>query len=195
LRDDDVLNFSDGFRNSIAAGALRLGDAWCGAFAEAGGTASERMRHMTLLGDPSLCISATRTARGTPTSWLIAEGLTNNPSADLDDPDKDGFATWQEYQAGTPYLENVLRIRGFSANAASAGGSSLTFESMAGLSYRVVSTTNLVSGVWAPVPWKAAVGDVWSWSGILADWPVETVVVPFEGGEGARFYKVESYEP
>jgi len=192
LQNSEALIFSNGFRDCIAAGALRLGDAWCGAFEAAGGTVSARMRHMTLLGDPSLCIRAGVTARGTPSSWLITQGLSGDPYADLKDPDADGFATWQEYQAGTSYSQKALKIRGLSSPG-SLDGVALTFETVAGMNYRVVSTTNLASGVWEPAPWKTDAAGAWSWSGIPVDWPVKTVVVPFETEEQQRFYKVESY--
>jgi len=193
LQQDDAIIFSDGFRNSVTNGALRLGDAWLAGFGAVGGAVSAELRHMTLLGDPALCINMKQTARGTPTAWLLAQGLTGDPYADLSDPDLDGFPTWQEYQAGTPYAENALRIRAFAAAGALAGQLPLTFETKAGLSYCVVSATNLTAGVWAAVPWKSQAGDDWSWSPIPVDAPLKTVMVPFENGERSRFYKVETY--
>lgn len=190
----DAVGFSNGFRDAIAAGAVRLGDAWCAAFAAMGGTKSEEMQSMSLLGDPSLCISATVTPRGTSTAWMIAEGLTNSPAEDLQDHDNDGFATWQEVQAGTDYRSKALRISEIVTYDASSGVSEFTFEPVIDTykHFRVFLTTNLVSNVWEPVPWKANLEDAWSLSGIPAAWPVETVLVPFRERIGSAFYKMES---
>jgi hypothetical protein len=194
LQPGDAFALSCGLRDQIAAGALRLGDAWCGAFAAVGGTKSGEMQHMSLLGDPSLCISATATARGTSTAWMVAEGLTNSPAEDLEDHDGDGFATWQEVQAGTDYRSKGLRIDEVVTYDASSGVSEFTFEPVvdAYSHFRVLQTTNLLSSVWEPVPWKANLEDAWSLSGIPAAWPVETVLVPYRGGVGSVFYKMES---
>ena len=185
-------NYSHAFRDQIAAGAVRLGDAWCGTFAALGDAASARLQHMTLLGDPSLCIRAGMTARGTPASWLISLALTNNPYADLSDQDGDGFATWQEYQAATDPFRGGLRIRSMTVPAEGASGLPLAFEPVGGLSYRVLSTTNLMSGLWEPLPWRADGGGAWSSSGIPGDWPVKILEVPYNREEPRRFYKVES---
>jgi hypothetical protein len=194
IGDADAAAFSYAIRNRIAAGDLRLGDVWRGAFGQIGEAMSKRMQHLTFLGDPSLCIRAGETARGTPWPWLIGQGLTGDPYADLEDPDSDGFATWQEYQAGTDYLGKGLKIRAFVSGGVSAGTASLVFEPDAGTynHFRVLATTNLASGVWETVPWKANAGDAWSVSSIPVDWPVESILVPCADGEVSRFYKMES---
>jgi hypothetical protein len=193
LQANEALNLSNAFRDQIASGALRLGDAWCGAFATMGDATAALMAHMTFLGDPSLCIRAGWTARGTSADWLIANGLTGDPRADLKDQDFDGFATWQEYQAGTSPLQNVLRVRAVTAPGALATGLPLSFEPLSGQSYRIMSTTNLVSGPWEPLPWRIDAGGTWSWSGIPGDAPVKAVEVPYNVIEPERFYKVETY--
>ncbi len=190
----EASGYSYGFRDQVAAGAVRLGDAWRGAFAAMGDAAAARLQHLTLLGDPSLCIRAGATARGTSAAWLIAHGLTGDPYADLADQDSDGFATWQEFQAGTSPVQGGLRIRAWSAPEAGASAAPLAFELLSGMDYRVLSTTNLASGVWERVPWRTGAGGDWSSSGIPGDWPVKTVEVPYDGSERQRFYKVESLQ-
>lgn len=194
LQPTEAEDFANGFRDCIAAGALRLGDAWCGAFASMGdAAAAESAQHMTLLGDPSLCIRTGETARGTPSTWLIAQGLTNDPYADLKDQDADGFVTWQEYQAGTDYLLNSgLRIRALSVPGALETGMPLAFEPLAAKGHRVLSTTNLTSGVWEPLPWRVDASAPWSSSAIPGDWPKKAVEVPYSREEPQRFYRIEA---
>ena len=193
LQTYEALYFSNGFRDQIVAGALRLGDAWCGAFASLSDMTAANIQHMSLLGDPSLCIRAGSAAHGTSTAWLIAHGLTGDPYAELSDQDGDGFATWQEYQAGTSPVQGGLRLRNLTLPGKGATGLPLAFEPLSGLNYRVLSTTNLASGVWAPLPWRLNSGADWSESGISGDWPLKAVEVPYDGSDLLRFYKVESY--
>jgi len=188
----DAALFSYAFGDEIMAGARRLGDAWLGAFESLGHSFSARSRHIALLGDPALCLSANETARGTPTAWLIARGLTGDPYADLADQDGDAFATWQEYQAGTDPARAVVRIRAFAPPSPDGSGRPLIFEPIGGRTYRVVSCTNLADGVWQPLPWRPDASADWSWSGIPAVWPILTVEVPADAQERRRFYKVEA---
>jgi hypothetical protein len=193
IEPEQAVAFSYAFGERVAAGALRLGDVWRGTFAALGDDASAALQHMALLGDPSLVIRAGVTARGTPSAWLIAQGMVNNPYADLLDQDGDGFETWREYQAGTSPVQNALRVHALSAPSPLSAGLPLSFEPMTNLSYRVMSTTNLVSGLWEPLPWRPDAGSEWLGSGIPGDSPVKAVEVPFDGSEPRRFYKVETY--
>lgn len=194
MMESEAMGFSNGFRNSVAAGALRLGDAWCAAFQKVGAADSSDLQHMTLLGDPAIVIAPLRTARGTPTDWLIEQGLTNGAYADLVDGDGDVFPVWQEYQAGTDYsVSNVFEVRQFAAAAGQTNVFSLAFQPQYGVEYRVVSTTNLGADAWAAVPWKGTNDESWSWSPILGDWPLKTVFVPAGSDAPARYYKVEPY--
>lgn len=199
----EASNFSYAFRDRVAAGALRLGDAWRGTFAALGDDAAAQLHHMALLGDPSLCLRVDQTACGTPTAWLIEEGLTNDPYADLRDQDNDGFATWMECQAGTSYARGGVRFKALTLPAATAGVSALSsmpeedgpgivleFEPLAGLKYRVVSTADLTGGCWQQVPWRPVGGREWSWSSVEGDWPLKSVEVPFGAGTLRRFYKI-----
>jgi len=194
IDDNEAKIFSYAFRDQIAAGTVRLGDVWLGAYHEVGQAIAKDLQHMTFLGDPALSIRVGATAMGTPWPWMIGQGLTDDPYADLSDQDGDGFPTWQEYQAGTGYLERGLKIRSFSGMDASNGEASVIFEPDAGIysHCRVMATTNLVSGVWDPVPWRSSSTNDWSWSGIPSDWPLKSVFVPFSAEEGTRFYKMES---
>lgn len=190
----DAAQYSYAFSDAVKAGALRVGDAWRGAFERLGNTFASRYWHLTFLGDPALCFSATRTARGTSTPWLLDYRLTGDPYADLADQDGDEFFTWQEYQAGTSPTQAVVRIRAFASLSADGTGRPLTFEPIGGKTYRVVSATNLVSGFWQALPWRPDASSAWSWSGIPVDWPLETVEVPVDAAEPRRFYKVVSAE-
>jgi len=190
--------FSDAYCSRIAAGALRLGDAWQGAFATLGDSMSGKLRHMTLLGDPSLFIRAGRTARGTPTAWLLEQGLTDDAYADLNDPDNDGFPTWQEVVAGTSYMSRGLRIRSLvplktSLKAGEAPFSALSFEPIAGLTYRIMTSPDLKEGSWVQSPWRVAGSDAWTSSAISGDWPIKSIEVPFMSEDVQRFYKIELY--
>ena len=201
----EAIAFSHAFRDRVAEGALRLGDVWCGAFASMGDDASAQLRHMVLLGDPSLCLRVDRTARGTPASALAGLGLTGDPYADLKDQDRDGFVTWVELQAGTSPLQGGLRVRELSLPMPVAGraplavvpgsgsaGLKLVFEPLAGLTYRVLSTVDLSGGEWQEVPWRTAADAEWGWSAIEGDWPVKSLEVPYEVGTRQRFYKVRA---
>lgn len=190
--------FSSAFCSRIATGALRLGDAWLGAFASLGDSVSAKLQHMTLLGDPSLFIRVDRTARGTPTAWLLDHGLTNDAYADLKDPDNDGFPTWQEVMAGTSHMSRGLRIRSLSLfetgiRASETSVSELSFEPIAGLTYRVMTSQNLKEGTWTQSPWRSSVEENWNDSAIHGDWPIKRVEVPFVPNESQRFYRIEVY--
>jgi hypothetical protein len=189
----EAATFSAAFRNQVASGAPRLGDIWLGAFAELGGEAALALRHMVLLGDPALGLRADRTARGTPTDWLLEHGLTGDPYADLDDQDGDGFVTWVEAQAGTDPLSGALRLKGVSLQAGGQG-LALAFEALAGHGHRVLSTTDLAGGVWQPVPWRPESGGAWTDAPVEGDWPLKRVEVPFADGAARRFYKVVTEE-
>lgn len=56
-----------------------------------------------------------------------------------------------------------------------------------------MTTTNLTSGAWERVPWKATAEGNWTEAGIPVDWPVRSVIVPSDGAE-RRFYKVQADE-
>lgn len=194
MQFDHAREFSYAFRDRVAAGAVRLGDAWVGAFAALGDVGASRLWHMTLLGDPSLCIRMDRTARGTSAEWLMAQGLGGDPYADLLDQDGDGFATWVEAQAGTDPLRGGLRMRGLRLpTAAEAGGAvSLNFEPLAGGRYRLETTDDLARGEWVPSVWREAGAAGWSAGTVEGDWPLKSLELPFTMGEQQRYYRISS---
>ncbi len=193
MEPKDARDYSYAFRTAVAAGALRLGDAWRGAFENMGGTAAERLRYMTFLGDPALVFRAGQTARGTSAAWLISHGLTGDPYADLSDQDGDGFVTWQEYLAGTsPVQGGGIWLRSLAGleGAASSGALQLSFEAVAGRGHQILSSTDLTSGVWEALQWRSGPGAAWTTDAIAGDWPLKSVEVPYSAGERRRFYKV-----
>ena len=207
MTTDEATSFSYAFRDQVASGALRLGDAWCGTLGALGDDETMELQHLTLLGDPSLCIRVDRTVCGTPTAWLIEQGLTGDPYADLLDQDGDGFATWVEVQAGTRYDEGGLRLKSVTVPSigvpdlsssqplsdSTTQCSVLSFETLAGLTYHVFSTTELAGGGgWQRVPWRPVGTTEWLSIPIDGDWPLKKVEVPYDSGMVRRFYKIIS---
>ena len=205
MTTDEATAFSYAFSDQVAAGAVRLGDALCGTLGALGDEVTTELHHLTLLGDPSLCIRVDETACGTPTAWLIAHGLTGDPYADLLDQDADGFQTWQEVKAGTRFDQRGLRLSSLRLpDTAGASMSSfqkqktanapcvvLSFETVAGLNCRILSTTSLADGgVWQPLPWRLVGSAEWSLLPINGDWPLKKVEVPYTSGNSRVFYKV-----
>lgn len=193
MQPEDARDYSYAFGAAVAAGALRLGDAWRGTFENMGGTASERLRHMTFLGDPALVFRAGQTARGTSAAWLISHGLTGDPYADLLDQDGDGFVTWLEYLADTnPVRGGGIWLRSLAGleGAASSGALQLSFEAVAGRGHQILSSTNLTSGVWDALQWRSGPEAAWTTDAIAGDWPLKSVEIPYNAGERRRFYKV-----
>ncbi|MDD5708279.1 MAG: Calx-beta domain-containing protein, partial [Kiritimatiellae bacterium] len=99
--------------------------------------------------------------KGTPISWLDNHGLTGDPTTlELDDPDKDGMPTWQEYLAGTDptsaqsaLVASIQRIPGGSGllvliPSLSASGSDYTGKLRY---YSLESRTNLILGNWQTI--------------------------------------------
>ncbi len=87
--------------------------------------------------------TAAFTANGTPISWLTDYGLT---SADDElDSDGDGLLNWEEYLAGTVPTSSgsVLEINSISD---SADGLVITWQSVGGKSYSVLTNTSLTAG-------------------------------------------------
>lgn len=192
MQPADARDYSYAFGAAVGAGAVRLGDAWRGAFEIMGGAASERLRQMTFLGDPAVTIRAGQTARGTSAVWLMGHGLAGDPYADLSDQDGDGFVTWVEYLAGTSPVQGGLRLRALAglADAASSGVLTLPFETLAGSAHQVLCSTNLAEGTWVMLPWRAGPEAIWSLDAIDGDWPLKSVEVPYDAGAQSRFYKI-----
>jgi autotransporter-associated beta strand protein len=80
----------------------------------------------------------------TPYSWLAQYGLTNFNADAMDDADRDGLLTWQEYLAGTNPTNpaSVFEITGSSVNAQ---GAVIRWASASNKLYNLSRTTNLMS--------------------------------------------------
>jgi hypothetical protein len=89
------------------------------------------------------------TSHGVPHAWLDTLGLApggDYEAADLDDPDGDGFANWQEYVAGSDPKDAASHFRIVSFNDAA-----LTYSpsNQPGRVYTVLGKTNLTdAGSW-----------------------------------------------
>ena len=102
----------------------------------------------------------THAANGTPVSWLDGYGLDGDYNVqELDDPDRDGMFTWQEYVAGTdPTNANSCLKAGIDWQA---GRSVVTFDGLLATGdsypaldryYAIQHSTNLAGADWQPVP-------------------------------------------
>nr|HQQ91297.1 hypothetical protein [Kiritimatiellia bacterium] len=151
-----------------------------------------------------LCMRPDQTARGTSADWLLAQGLSGDPYADLLDQDGDGFVTWVEAQAGTGALVGGMRVSRLTLPLAgsyvplaavpdpAAPAIVLSVEPLAGLACRVVTADDPGSVLWTPLPWRPVGGEAWTTGPIPGDWPLKQVEVPFDGSARRRFYKLVS---
>lgn len=83
--------------------------------------------------------AANLAANGTPEWWLAAYGFTNDfDAAAIDDPDRDGLFTWEEFRAGTvpTNADSVLRFEEFDATPGE-GGTVLRWQSASNFTYAV----------------------------------------------------------
>ena len=121
--------------------------------------------------------SAGYAALGTPIDWLDGYGLGPDwDAAELDDPDKDGFPTWQEYIALTSPTDGAscFAIR---VVAYASGGADVSFDTAVGRVYTVLHSAGL-----APTSWADATAP------LAGDGGRKTVRVPDTGD--AFFYRV-----
>lgn len=192
MEAEAAFTFSRLLSNAIASGQRRLGDACVTALQNVPASNFASMQHLALLGDPSLVISCDETGRGTSTDWLVENGLTGDPMADLADPDGDGFANWVEYQAGTGPRESALRIAELRHAPQSA---SLSFTPKSGLRYEVVSCTNLSARAWVRSPWRSPGESTWRTDVIDGDSPLKKVELPPRQPQTpSLFYRVRPCE-
>lgn len=85
----------------------------------------------------------TETTKGTPVEWLEQVGYTNNfNAADLLDPDADGFANWQEYQADTNPTNAASYL------SISITTTHLSYQGSTNCLYHLDYSTNLISNHW-----------------------------------------------
>jgi hypothetical protein len=106
-----------------------------------------------LYGTPNQILAAVQTLEtnllvgtgphGVPQTWLDAYGITNENS----DADGDGMPAWQEYLAGTDPA-NPLSKLAFTGIDVVGTNLVLRWQAVTGKTYDILSTTNLISGVW-----------------------------------------------
>ena len=90
-------------------------------------------------------------ANGTPLDWLNYYKLVINgdySAAELADVDGDGMPAWQEYLAGTNPTNAASVFALTDAAFAASNQLVLKWNAVVGKNYRVLSTTNLTSGIW-----------------------------------------------
>jgi hypothetical protein len=90
-------------------------------------------------------------AHGTPISWLLENGFTNDFSAaELSDPDGDGVPTWQEYLAGTNPRDAASKFVVRTLSSTYVGGNqqySVRFTTVPTRTYRVEASSDLKTWV------------------------------------------------
>jgi alpha-D-xyloside xylohydrolase len=111
---------------------------------------------------------------GIPDSWRNYYGVTN----DLADTDGSGFTNYEDYLAGTDPNDAGSRFTAENTSAASGTGMTITWQSQAGLTYEVQSTTALTSGSWQNA------SSVMNGTGGILTWTDSNAV------SGAEFYRV-----
>jgi hypothetical protein len=181
------------YTDATDEGILRLGDVWRRSLQEMAGTIpAERLLSYSLIGDPALVFRHDISAMGTPVSWLVDHGL-SGPNADLDDPDQDGWPSWQECPAGTDPTHYALRI--LAAGAWDSDRWTIAFESDSNFVYHVEYKASLLAtDDWQVVSWAWTNVPAWSLPGTPVDpqGPVTAVDVPVSGVTTQGFYRILS---
>jgi len=93
---------------------------------------------------------------GVPETWLAAHDVTNDfDAAELDDPDEDGAATWQEYFMGTHPgdADSILRVDSIALalDGDAAVGYVLSWPTATGRVYDVEYLADPVGDAWQPL--------------------------------------------
>ncbi|MEI6516088.1 MAG: C25 family cysteine peptidase, partial [bacterium] len=181
------------YSNSASQGTVRLGDVWRrGLEGMAGTIPSDRLLCYSLIGDPALVFRHDVSARGTPVSWLINYGQTA-PNAELADPDSDGWATWQEYQASTGPTNCELQIKALPR--AVSGRYTISFEADSNRQYALEYKASLVAtDDWQAVSWGWTNATEWTSPGILItpQGPVTTVETPLSVTDTQAFFRIHN---
>lgn len=113
---------------------------------------------------------AVTTNHSVPHAWLdsvATNAIVDYEGAVLDDPDHDGFSTWQEYWSGTdPYNSNsYLRIDAINLEGGNVRIDWQHQDVGVGIPpLAIEANTDLVSGVWIKVDQKAPMNGLNSWS-------------------------------
>jgi hypothetical protein len=90
---------------------------------------------------------------GIPDSWMMANfghptGMAGDLSRAQDDADGDGMSNLQEYLAGTNPLDSESSLQLQLSAGVIGNGHQLQFTAVAGISYTMQYSTNLVGGTW-----------------------------------------------
>ncbi len=91
-------------------------------------------------------------AIGAPADWLEPYGLSQEASSNFLDSDGDGMDNYSEWLTGTDPT-NALSFFGFQSSGSGSvpTGFQLQWNSIAGRTYRIESSTNLVDGIFQPL--------------------------------------------
>lgn len=132
----DVMTWNGSFTNGGLTMAANVDSSvWSFAFADGDGDGTNDT--LQVIADPG------DTANGTPYLWLWEHGLTE--ADEFVDNDTDGLLTWEEYVAGTdPTNDTSVLV----VNSVASGGGDfvITWQSVAGKSYSIVTNTSLTVG-------------------------------------------------
>jgi len=93
---------------------------------------------------------------GTPECWLADHGLTQDGFAaeELKDTDQDGMPAWAEYLAGTDPNDADSALRIESIAVARQDRVAVSFSTVAGRSYELVTASSLTQESWLPVEYS-----------------------------------------
>ncbi len=154
----------------------------------------KRILSFSLVGDPALVYRHDVTPQGTDVGWLMGQGQCA-PQADLQDPDADGWPSWQEYQAGTAATGCVLRIKAW--ESMDEGRRALAFEANGAKRYHVEQKQSLAAGdTWQAVPWSWTNATDWTSDTvpIQPQGPVTRITIPGSPGASRAFFRIRELE-
>ena len=154
----------------------------------------ERIQCLSLVGDPALVIRHDVTSFGTDAQWLVAHGQTN-ANADLEDPDGDGWMTYEEFEGLSNPTNNVLQVvsAGMDTNS---GAPMIAFETTATNSYQIEYKPDLgASNDWNSISWSVD-GTVWNpaETNIIPSGPIMSVLAPVSTIQTQGFFRVRTAE-
>lgn len=153
----------------------------------------ERLQCFSLVGDPALVYRHDVTAMGTDTAWLAQHGQTS-ANADLEDPDGDGWRTWQEFQADTNPTGYVFQVV---SSQLEGDRMTVAFDAVSNGAYGVEYKSSLMGGgEWQPIPWGWTNSSEWfpPETAIVPQGPVTAVALPVSGVSTQGFYRMRGVE-
>jgi hypothetical protein len=179
------------YATAASTGAARLGDILRLTLQQmAASMTVGNLQSVSLLGDPALVYRHDVTALGTPTAWLLNYGLTN-ANADATNRAADGWAVWQDYQAGLSPVTNLLRITGAQAPSNSDGRLRVAFTSASNATYRLQRADSLLAtNAWSAISWAWTNSLEWLTAPIPAVAPITSVDAPMTGAT-REFFRVQ----